>query len=357
MKEFILKKIRVLIVDDSVLMRLILTELISSDQEIEVVATAVNAKIAFEKIEQLTPDVVILDIEMPEMDGITALQLIKAKHPEIYIIMCSALTRHGGQITLDALSKGADDYVVKPSDCKSRDEMRSAFGHELTYKIKGLVPKRLILKESSSHSQFNQASTQQKSSQSKIDVVAIGSSTGGPNALSAVLPKIPVDFPVPILVVQHMPPVFTQILADSLASKCMIPVKEAQDGDILKPGHAWIAPGNHHMTVKLKNNQQIIRLNQEPPENFCRPSVDVLFRSVANLFEKNTLAIILTGMGHDGLKGCQTIKECHGQILAQDEASSVVWGMPKAVAQAGLADETLPLDHIGAAIIKRVNRK
>lgn len=351
-----MKKIRVLIVDDSVLMRLVLTDLISRDSDIDVIATAINAKVAFEKIERLSPDIVVLDIEMPEMDGLTALKVIKKEHPNLPVIMCSALTRHGGKTTLEALALGADDYIVKPVNCKSREEMSKAFGGELIYKIKGLVP-HIKSREASINLGDQPGHRIIQHTKTRVDIVAIGTSTGGPNALSAVLPQIPADFPIPIVIVQHMPPVFTNILADSLSSKCLIPVKEAKDGDVLSPGHAWIAPGNHHMTIKSQNNHHIIQLNQEPPENFCRPSVDVLFRSVATLFEEHTLAIVMTGMGHDGLNGCQMIKKHKGQILAQDEASSVVWGMPKAITESGLADEILPLDNIGLAIVRRVNRK
>jgi two-component system chemotaxis response regulator CheB len=191
----------------------------------------------------------------------------------------------------------------------------------------------------------------------RIDIVAIGTSTGGPNALNATLPYIPTDFPVPIVIVQHMPAIFTGILADSLLKHSSIPVSEAKDGDVLLPGHALIAPGNYHMTIDFQDKHYVIRLNQDPAENYCRPAVDVLFRSVAHHFGSHTLGVVMTGMGHDGLKGCDVIKEKQGQVITQDEKTSVVWGMPGAVTKAGLSDQTLPLGDIGLAIIQRVNRK
>ncbi len=348
-----MEKIRVLIIDDSAIMRRLISETLSCDLEIEVIDTAMSAKLALEKIDKLSPDIVTLDIEMPDTDGLTALKEIKKKHPKLPVIMCSALTKHGAQATIKALILGAGDYVAKPNNCKSREEIKQYFGNELIYKIKGLIKKR------SSKITHTQAPLpiNMRPGTDRIDIVTIGSSTGGPNALIEVLVKIPFNFQVPIVIVQHMPPIFTKILAESLSGKCAIPVVEAQDGDELLPGHAWIAPGNYHMTVVYQNNRHFIRLNQDPQEHYCRPAVDVLFRSVAKLFGSNTLGVIMTGMGHDGLLGCEVIKEHFGQVIAQDEATSVVWGMPGAVTKAGLADQTMPLNELGLDIVRRVNRK
>lgn len=336
-------------------MRLVISELLSRDLEIKVIDTAMNAKFALEKIDKLSPDIVTLDIEMPDIDGLAILSMIKKTHPKLPVIMCSALTKHGAQATMEALSLGADDYVTKPNQSKSRDEVSQQFGKELIYKIKGLVKNRRAI--TLPVTQSVKSAFKMSHGTERIDIVAIGTSTGGPKALIDVLLKIPVDFPVPIVIVQHMPPIFTKILAESLDGKCAIQVIEAQDGVVLLPGQALIAPGNYHMTVASEHNRHVIRLNQDPQEHYCRPAVDVLFRSVALLFGQNTLGVVMTGMGHDGLLGCQDIKEHRGQVIVQDEETSVVWGMPKAVTEAGFADQTLPLDAIGLAIVRRVNRK
>lgn len=350
-----MKKIRVLIVDDSMLMRVVLSDLLSRDQDIEIIGTAVNGKIGLEKVEALSPDIVTLDIEMPEMDGLTALSEIKKKHPKLPVIMCSSLTMQGGKATLEALNRGADDYMLKPVNGTSGEDTRQQFGAEFIYKIKELT-KNTKKFTAPMKPEIKPLVTSSPGTE-RIDIVTIGTSTGGPNALSTVLPEIPIDFPVPIVIVQHMPAIFTKILAESLSAKCAIPVHEAQEGDILLPGHAWIAPGNYHMTLNIQNNHHVLKLNQDPQENYCRPAVDVLFRSVAKIFKQNALAIVMTGMGQDGLKGCQMIREFKGQIITQDEASSVVWGMPGAISKAGLADQILPLQNIGLAIIRQVNRK
>lgn len=350
-----MEKIHVLVIDDSALMRLVISGLLSRDLEIKVVATAMNAKFALEKIDKLSPDIVTLDIEMPDIDGLAVLSMIKKKHPKLPVIMCSALTQNAAQATMKALNLGADDYVTKPNQSKSRDEVSQQFGKELIYKIKGLVKKRRSITLPAAQS--SKTIFKINHSIERIDIVAIGTSTGGPKALIEVLLKIPADFPVPIVIVQHMPPIFTKILSESLDGKCSIRVIEAQDGSVLLPGQALIAPGNYHMTVANEHNRHVIRLNQEPQEHYCRPAVDVLFRSVARLFGQNALGVVMTGMGHDGLLGCQDIKEHRGQVIVQDEETSVVWGMPRAIAEAGFADQTLPLDDIGLAIVRRVNRK
>lgn len=350
-QESIIPKIRVLIVDDSALMRRVLSELISRDPNIEVVGSLGNAKFAIAMIDRLNPDIVTLDIEMPEMDGLTALSELKKKHPKLPVIMCSSLTKQGGVATLDALSRGADDYIAKPTGNGSRDEIFQQMSRDLIYKIKELVRHDAQMQPAIVPTLNPRLHTE------RIDILAIGVSTGGPNALTSLIPRIPANFPVPIVIVQHMPPVFTGLLADNLDKKSQIRVAEAKEGDVLRSGQVLIAPGNHHMTIEYRNNKHIVQLNQDPAENYCRPAVDVLFRSVSKQFGANALAVVMTGMGQDGALGSGVINKAGGHVLVQDEATSVVWGMPRAVVMAGMADEIIPLEGLSHAIIQRVNRK
>ncbi|CAM4491926.1 MAG: Protein-glutamate methylesterase/protein-glutamine glutaminase [Legionella sp.] len=350
-----MKKIRVMIIDDSALMRQIINKLISKDPEIEVIASISNAVYALNMINRLKPDLVTLDIEMPEMDGLTALTELRKTHPTLPVIMCSTLSLKGAEVTIEALERGANDYVTKPTSQSSRQESFESMGTELRCKIHGLMKQYVSPASSLVKKEMPRGLTANPLT-GPIDIVAIGISTGGPNALSTLIPKFPADFPVPILIVQHMPALFTRMLAESLDKKSAINVKEAVDGDVLKPGYVWIAPGNFHMTLAKGHFNYIVRLNQEAPENSCRPSVDVLFNSVAQHFKSHALAVVMTGMGQDGLLGCKSIKESGGRVFIQDEESSVVWGMPGAVAKANLEDEIYSLDAIDKAIIKSINQ-
>jgi two-component system, chemotaxis family, protein-glutamate methylesterase/glutaminase len=256
---------------------------------------------------------------------------------------------------------GANDYVMKPANVASLASGVDRVRNELISKIKAYCATSGGSPVSPGHS-FVQAadagplSREHKSglSRPRVDIVAIGVSTGGPNALAELLPSFPGDFPVPILIVQHMPPIFTKLLAERLASKSCLPVDEAESDQTIVPRHAWLAPGNFHMIVQKNSGAVRIRTHQGPPENSCRPSVDVLFRSVAEVYGSHVLAVVMTGMGQDGLRGCKCVDEAGGHVLVQDEASSVVWGMPGFVAQAGLADRVLPLDQLGAEILHRI---
>jgi two-component system chemotaxis response regulator CheB len=352
-------KIRVLVVDDSVVVRRMVGDALASDPQLEIAGTAANGKIALAKIPQVNPDIVILDVEMPELDGIATLVEIRKSLPALPVIMYSTLTQRGAEATLDALSKGATDYVTKPSNVGSAAQGLECIRTQLTPKIKAIcgrllgmsIPSALAApiaaKASSPRTAFPRL-------EERIDIVAIGVSTGGPNALAALIPVFPHDLPVPVVIVQHMPPVFTHLLAERLAAKSQIGVEEGCPGAVLKPGCAWIAPGDYHMVVARDHHQVTLRTHQGPPENSCRPAVDVLFRSVAEVYQPHALAVVMTGMGQDGLRGCEHIGEAGGQILAQDQATSVVWGMPGFVANAGLADKVLPLDEIGTEILRRV---
>lgn len=355
-------KIRVLIVDDSVVIRRLLSDELSKDPDLEIVGTAATGKIGIAKIPQVNPDIVTMDIEMPEMDGLEAVTEIRKIYDKLPIIMFSTLSQRAARETLEALSRGANDYVTKPANVGSASLAMQRVRDELIPKIKTLCPglgstpappaPPRIKPASSIPTKGNDASA----SQSQVDIVAIGVSTGGPNALNDLFDALPRDLPVPVVIVQHMPPVFTKCLADRLTAKSKMIVQEGASGMALAPGQAWLAPGDYHMVVTQKGTRVVLDLNQSPPENSCRPAVDVLFRSVAQVFGGRTLAVVLTGMGEDGLRGCQVLKECGAQIIAQDEASSVVWGMPGAVSDAGLADQVLPLNLIANSIVSRVQK-
>ena len=347
-----MSRIRILVVDGSVVIRRLLLDTLSEDQALEVVATASDGRIALAKIPLLKPDLITLDIEMPVMNGLETLGAIRKLHPKLPIIMFSTLTEHGAAETLDALSLGASDYSTKPSYTGSPAVAIERIRTELIPKIKalcGIVPLKQLTPPRS-----RPALKVQVSSNPRIEIVAIGTSTGGPNALAEVLPRIPNDFPVPIVVVQHMPPIFTRLLAERLASRSAIPVEEGRAGVPLSPGHAWIAPGNFHMTVIRAGVHRRLNLNQGPHENSCRPAVDVLFRSVAAAYGANVLAVVMTGMGSDGVLGAQDIRDAGGNVIIQDEASSVVWGMPGLVHLSGLDDAAYPLDHLATEITRRV---
>lgn len=358
-----MRKIKVLIVDDSTVIRRLLSDTLKSDCEIEVVGTAANGKIALAKIGQLAPDVVTLDLEMPEMDGIETLTELRKIAPRLPVIMFSTLTSRGAQATFDALARGANDYVAKPANVGSVQAAIESVRAELVPKIKALCVWYEAEMSSSGYPRANvprTATTRMVRNSavrnpSRIDLVAIGASTGGPNALQLILSAIPADFPVPIVITQHMPSVFTKHLAVRLNQTSAIQVLEAENGIPLVPGLAIIAQGDHHLTFVRSGSQVITQLNLEPPENSCRPAVDVMFRSACSLYGPHVMACILTGMGQDGKRGCELIHSKGGQVVIQDQASSVVWGMPRAVFETGLADIVLPLDQIPAEICRRAD--
>ncbi|MEO6809560.1 MAG: chemotaxis response regulator protein-glutamate methylesterase [Isosphaeraceae bacterium] len=340
-------KVRILVVDDSVVFRRLVSDELSRDPELEVVATAADGRIALAKLTRVSPDLIVLDVVMPVMDGLATLKEIRKTHPRLPVIMFSALTERGAEATLDALALGASDYFAKPSDAGGLEGSLRVIRDELVPRIKALCTRP-------SSRPAPAAGRRSYSSTEPVRVVAIGASTGGPKALTEIFANLPADFPVPILVVQHMPPMFTHLLAERLSAQSLIVVREASPGCILKPGEAWIAPGDYHMIAVKDGLHCRLQTHQDPPENSCRPAVDVLLRSVAKVFGAGSLTAILTGMGRDGLRGCELVREAGGQILAQDEATSVVWGMPGYVVQAGLADRVLPLSMIASAIVERV---
>ena len=342
-------KIRVLVVDDSAVIRRLVSDALAADPAIEIAGTAPNGHIALEKIPQLNPDIITLDVEMPEMNGLETIRAIRKSWPGLPVIMFSSLTERDASTTLDALAAGATDYVAKPNNTGSLDASVARVRDDLIPKIKGLaapratrIPPRLP------------SATAPHSVRRRIDIVAIGASTGGPNALAEVIPSFPENFPVPIVIVQHMPPLFTRMLARRLDANSPLGIREGEPGQALQPGQAWLAPGDYHMTLAHESRGARIELNQDAPENSCRPAVDVLFRSVAAVYGPNVLGVVLTGMGSDGLRGSQAIREAGGQIFVQDEASSVVWGMPGAIVAAGQADRVYALDQIGPEVVRQI---
>jgi two-component system chemotaxis response regulator CheB len=364
------KPLRVLVADDSVLFRRVLTEVLGSLPQVEVVGTASNGKVALAKIREMRPDLLTLDLEMPELDGLAVLDELRRTRDRTSVIVVSALTKHGGQITMKALDKGAFDFITKPESA-SAEESRESIRKELAPRLRALMHRleiRDILKAGPVDGGAKNKAPVKASpkaedlaaisgrmarlaSPSRADMVLIGVSTGGPSALSRVIPAIPADIGVPILIVQHMPPIFTQSLAESLAARSAIAVREAADSEVLKPNTAYIAPGGRHMKIIAGfQGDRAIQITDDPPENNCRPAVDYLFRSAASNFPGRALAVILTGMGSDGTIGLKLLKRHGCYVIAQDEATSVVYGMPKAALDAGTVDVVLPLDNIAGRI-------
>lgn len=350
-----MRKIRVLIVDDSVVIRRLLTDILKDDPEIEVAGTAPNGKIALAKLPQLNPDIVTLDIEMPEMDGLQTLPELRKAYPKLPVIMFSTLTERGAKTTFDALALGATDYVAKPANVGNVTAGIEMVKAQLLPKIKALCSQIQAPISSAPRlpTRVPVPNAPLRTNRS-CEVVLIGSSTGGPQALASVLANLPANFPVPIAIVQHMPPVFTRHLAERLNQTCALEVREAAPGDELKPGRVLIAPGGCHLEFQRSGLAVKAVLQQEPPENSCRPAVDVMFRSGAQIYGSGCLALVLTGMGTDGLRGAQAIHTAGGTVLAQDEATSVVWGMPRAVTEAGLASQVWPLPMIATELMRTV---
>jgi two-component system chemotaxis response regulator CheB len=338
------------------------TDVLSEDPDLEVVGSAANGRIGIQKLTQVNPDIVTLDVEMPEMDGLQALAALRKTHPTLPVIMFSTLTERGGAATLEALSLGATDYVTKPANVGSVALAQQRIREELIPKIKALCrrPSFGALDVTSAlrpvvapPAMRVVAQPLNPSRGGAVDIVAIGVSTGGPNALAAVLPLLRADFPVPIVLVQHMPPMFTRLLAERLNAQSSLHVIEAAGGEVLAPGWVYIAPGDFHLVLQRRGADVVTALNQLPPENSCRPAVDPLFRSVSQIYGGRALGVVLTGMGQDGLHGSEALRASGASVIAQDEASSVVWGMPGFVARAGLADRVVPLSAVAAELTRR----
>lgn len=369
--------IRVMVVDDSAVVRGMITKLLEVDPEIRVVSTVGDGQRAVDQAGRKTLDVIVLDVEMPVMDGLTAIPKLMMASPNSKILMVSKLTRINAEVSMKAMALGASDYVPKPMAGHNADAT-AEFGHELRDKLKALgfsayrrrtghspnpstAAKAPPPRSSNSSGGLTQSRTQLisqivKTSAArpepapKLRVIAIGSSTGGPQALFEVMASLKSDITQPIVITQHMPPTFTTILAEHITRHSGVSCSEAKHGEVLRDRHAYVAPGDYHMTFEQRGSATTIQLSQSAPENFCRPAVDAMLRSLVSIYGGAIMATILTGMGHDGLKGCELVRGAGGTVLAQDEASSVVWGMPGAVAQAGLAESVLPLKEIGPAM-------
>lgn len=358
---------RVMVVDDSAVIRGLLTRSLEEDPSIKVVASVGNGEIAIKTLDRQDIEVIILDIEMPVMDGLTALPKLLEKKPGVQVIMASTLTRKNAEVSLRALQAGAADYLPKPSST-SELTSKDAFQRELTEKVKALaaaarpvgrpVAPRPVASKSPAPASIAAVRRIElrKPSLTLPRLIAIGSSTGGPQALLEVLRDMAAAVKLPILITQHMPATFTTLLAEHIGRATGVPCAEAQDGEKINAGQIYLAPGNYHMVVEREGTDSVIRLNQDPPENFCRPAVDPMLRSLAKIYGSGLLTIILTGMGSDGQKGAVEVVEVGGTVIAQDEATSVVWGMPGAVATSGLCSAVLPIKEIGPSVRKLVMR-
>lgn len=351
-------KIRVMICDDSAVMRRILTTVLSGEADLDVAYAAQHGRDVLDNLDKVSPDIVVLDVEMPVMDGIQTVAAIRRKSPSLPIVMFSSLTSRGADATFDALSAGANDFATKPSGVGHLNMAVEIVKRELVEKIRGLakarrrmagiVGGRAIPRELPRRTRTNLAVP---------SVIAVGVSTGGPKVLHDILANLPGDLDVPIVVVQHMPSVFTGLLAERLNSVSKLQVREAEDGEALRPGCVWIARGDWHLEIVGSGFSHRLSLNQQPHENSVRPAVDPLFRSVARQFRDRVLGIVLTGMGKDGLEGSRAIRNAGGLIFAQDQSSSAVWGMPRQVVEADLADAVLPANQIAGEIVRRIRGK
>ena len=375
-------RIRVMVVDDSAIIRGLMSRVLKEDPELEVVASAAHGIMAISVLKQVVADVILLDIEMPEMDGITALPQLLEMCPNAKIIMVSTLTRRNAEISLKALQMGACDYLPKPTS-RSENDAVEQFYAELVNKVKfwgknSSVAAGVTLGPVSDYIEKGMAGASDTSSKSTnvappekefsapsgvkypshpVKAIAIASSTGGPQALLKLFGNLKGKLTeVPVFITQHMPPTFTTMLCDHLGKACEKPCAEGTPGALVKAGHVYMAPGDYHMRI-INKNQPIVELNQDPPENFCRPSADPMLRSLADVYGSGLLLAVLTGMGHDGLAGAREVIKAGGSVIAQDEQSSVVWGMPRAVAEDGICNAVLPLDDIAAYLMRAVGER
>lgn len=363
--------LRVMVVDDSAVIRGLLRRILDADPDITVVSSVGNGQFAVDTLRRQPADVIVLDIEMPVMDGLTALPKLLEIDPDVKVIMASTLTLRNADVSLKALHAGAADYIAKPTS-KTELHGSDSFGRELAGKVKALggarrgkSPARVATSGVPSEVKPATGKTENAASTPPIGgaiqlrapskatprLLAIGSSTGGPNALQTLVSGLTGAMDLPILITQHMPPTFTKILAEHLAKAGNRPAGEAKDGESIQCGRIYVAPGDYHMVVESNGTDAVLRLNKEPAENFCRPAVDPMLRSVAKIYGPGALAVILTGMGHDGMNGAGAVVEAGGTVLAQDEATSVVWGMPGAAATAGLCSAVIPLPTIASKIL------
>jgi two-component system, chemotaxis family, protein-glutamate methylesterase/glutaminase len=375
--------LRVLVVDDTIVFRRVVSEALAALPGVEVVGSAANGRSALQRLRDLEPDLVTLDIEMPEMDGIKVLEAMKEMGATAGVIVVSAVTRKGGQMTMKALERGAFDFITKPSETTidaNRDAIRQALAPRIAAfsrrrEIRGILgqartslpaapalppslpplppplPTRTSAASTGGAASVSPSAAPPLSLMAGVGIVTIGVSTGGPVALGQIIPSLPQDLGVPVVVVQHMPPLFTQSLAESLDAKSAVRVREARHLEPLQPNVVYIAPGGKQMRVSAAGDLgMVLQITDDPPENNCRPAVDYLFRSVAEHYPNKALAVVLTGMGSDGTLGLRLLKRRGALTIAQDEASCVVYGMPKSAVEAGVVDQVVPLDAVATKI-------
>ena len=366
------KPLRVLVVDDTVVYRKVVSDVLAELPAVEVVGVAHNGKIAVAKIVSLKPDLLTLDIEMPEMNGLEVLANMKKEAPDVGAIMLSTITQKGGEMTMKALELGAFDFILKP-ETSSMEESKEAVKNAIAPMLRAFARRKEVKSILGDRPHLAGTGGEKKGAsgstgvaqplkaiagqrRGKSEIVSIGISTGGPTALAQMLPKLPGDLNVPFLIVQHMPPLFTQSLAKSLNSKCSIEIREASDGEPIQPNAALIAPGGKQMKIVAgaDGKTRIVRITDDPPENSCKPSVDYLFRSVAHHYVGRATGVIMTGMGSDGTLGLKLMKRNGATVIAQDEATCVVYGMPKEAIDAGVADLVAPLERIAGEIVKTI---
>lgn len=361
------RPIRVLAADDSAVMRGIMRHLFlrhggnpkGEQSRMELCGVARDGVECLEAVQQLKPDVLVLDLEMPRLNGLEVLERLRRESPGLPVIMCSSHTEHGARSTLEALARGASDYVMKPVEQKDFASALLSLAQQLLPRVAALA--KGTRQQRAGKSGQLRSGAARMSAEATIELVVIGLSTGGPSALEQMLPKLPADFPVPVMIVQHMPKLFTAPLAERLNKCCSLRVEQAYDGAVIRPGTVWLAPGDSHMEVAdgvLGTGEEArrrgrVKLHQREMLNHCRPSVDHLFFSAARMYGAGTLALMMTGMGSDGLDGARAVHERGGVVLAQDEATSAVWGMPGRVTEAGIASATLPLDALADELMQR----
>lgn len=365
--------IRIVVADDSSVARRVIGKALDGIEDIEIVGTGANGQQALEKVARHHPDAIVLDVEMPVMDGLEAVSRIRDTDRKIPIVMFSAYTSKGAEVTIDALSRGASAYVTKPTADHDLESAISRIRDELPPLLRALVHRPTDVSERDIRRRFEAGEPMPQSAiptppapappgtaqppksrePIRINVIALGISTGGPRALAEVIPNLPRSLAVPILAVQHMPPEFTRALADRLDQTSDLTVREAQGGESPAPGEMWIAPGGRHLEVRSRADGVRLVITDGPPENSSKPSVDVLFRSVATVYGERALGVVMTGMGYDGMLGSGVIRSSGGQVIVQDEASSTVWGMPGSTANAGHADAIVPLDDMAAELHRR----
>lgn len=362
------KAIRVMLVDDSAIVRGLVSRALKDAGDIVIAGTANDGKQAITMVGEYKPDVIVLDIEMPVMDGLEALPELLKRAPQAHVIMASTLTHRNAEISLRALSLGASDYLTKPSAQESN--ATEQFFRDLKEKIRSLAASRRVARPqavpaaptpvpatSSKPAAVTVATGATLSPVRHVSAIAIASSTGGPQALQAVFSQLKDRASrVPVFITQHMPPTFTAILADHLGKASGLPTHEATDGQAVEPGHIYLAPGDYHMVPERRTTGIVIRLNQNPPENFCRPAADPMLRGLAGIYGNQLLVAVLTGMGQDGAAGARSVVDAGGEVIAQDQESCVVWGMPRAVTEAKLITNALPLNSIADYLARAVMR-